>query len=85
MIFLFVHINDIGDTPTCKIYLFQQWILLVPINRLSPIIYDQLTSDKIFAGAQLYLIAQNSKTIVKQVDFPISKSQVLQILYHVAS
>ena len=27
--------------------------LLLPINRLSPIIYDQLTGDKIFAGVQL--------------------------------
>ena len=29
------------------------------INRLSPIIYDQLTGDKIFAGAQLYLYVTN--------------------------
>ena len=29
-------------------------ILFVPINRLSPIVYDQLTGDKIFEGAQLY-------------------------------
>jgi len=27
----------------------------VPINRLSPIIYGQLTSDEIFLGAQHYL------------------------------
>ena len=26
----------------------------MPINRLSPIIYDQLTGDKIFARPQLY-------------------------------
>ena len=36
----------------CKIYLFTYWILLLPINQLLPIIYDQLTSDKIFTGAQ---------------------------------
>ena len=34
---------------TCKIYLYKQWILHLPINRLLQIIYDQLTGDKIFA------------------------------------
>ena len=28
----------------------------MPINRLSPIINGQLTSDEIFVGAQLYII-----------------------------
>ena len=53
-ILLSVHINDKGDTRTWKKFHFYQWILLLPINRLSPIIYGQLTGDKIFAGAQLY-------------------------------
>ena len=48
-----MHINDIHDTQPVKIYLFKQWILLVPINQLLPIIYDQLIGDNIFAGAQL--------------------------------
>ena len=42
-------IIDIGDTQTCKIYLINN----VSIDWLLPIINDQLTSDKIFAGAQL--------------------------------
>ena len=48
-----MHINDTDDTQTCKIYLFNNGFLLLPINRLLPITYDQLTSDEIFAGAQL--------------------------------
>ena len=42
--------TTVGDTQTCKIY---QWILLLPINQLLPIIYGQLTGDNIFADAQL--------------------------------
>ena len=45
---IYAHINDIDDTQTCKIY----FDFTFANYRLLPFIYDQLTGDKIFAGAQ---------------------------------
>ena len=41
---------DIGDTKTWEIYLFNNVFMIVPIDRLLPINYDQWTGDKLFAG-----------------------------------
>ena len=38
------------------IVLIRAWILLLPINGLSAMIYIQLTNDEIFAVAQLYCV-----------------------------
>ena len=43
------YIHTQSETLKVEVFIFKQWILIEPINQLSPIINDNLTSDKILA------------------------------------